>query len=567
VTLYFAYYLSIVSDINIGFNSSSVSNITKAGNNFYFSADDGVHGYELWKSDGTITQLVSDINPGPNSSYPGYLSNSNGRGNMVVVNGTLFFTADDGSHGIELWKIDSLGNAVMVKDINPGAEHGLWFGADDENSKHINLVSINSTNIKLFFAADDGNGWELWVSDGTSDGTSMVKKINQKLHTNNYPYSTWYGSNPEYLTVINNILYFSATDDWEYGQELWKSDGSPSGTVMVKDINDNILLFSSNDKAGVGSNPEKLINANGVLYFVANDSGVDGSGSGKELWKHDPISNTTSVVSDINPGFYGSDPSNFEQVGTNLFFTAKTDGMDNELYKCSILGGNATLVKNINPAASSTPSNLTNFKNKLYFTADDGANGKELWVSDGNPNGTFLINDINQGPNSSNPKNLTVVGSFDLYFSANDGIYGDELWGTNGLLNDAIIIENIASGSNSSYINNLTDVNGTLYFSAYYKNYGNELLELVGSPLGLKEQSLKTKIKIYPNPSNDLIIIENNNEQLSSTYVILNSIGQRLLSGKLTDKTTKIDLNSLSSGIYFIKIGETVNHSLKLIKK
>lgn len=135
------------------------------------------------------------------------------------------------------------------------------------------------------------------------------------------------------------------------------------------------------------------------------------------------------------------------------------------------------------------------------------------------------------------------------------------------MLNDAIIIEDIAPGINSSYVSGLTDVNGTVYFSANYKNYGHELLELVGSPLGLKEQSSNIKIKIYPNPSNDSIVIENKNDQLSSTYVILNSIGQRLLSGKLTTEATKVDLNSLPSGIYFIKIGENVNHSFKMIKK
>lgn len=547
--------VSIVADINNGFSGSGISYITKVANNFYFSADDGVHGYELWKSDGTMTQLVSDINPGPNSSNPGYLYGSNnGKGNMVVVNGTLFFTADDGIHGNELWKINSLGNAVMVKDINPGEKTGLWFVPDDEYSKHINLVPINSTNIKLFFAADDGFGRELWVSDGTSDGTYMVKKSNQKLDA----YPRVYGSQPKYLTAINNILYFSASYDWKYGEELWKSDGTLSGTSLVKDIS---------EIEGYGSDPEKLINANGVLYFVANDvNRPSWSGSGKELWKHDPISNTTSIVSDINPGSSGSNPSNFEIVGTNLFFSAN-NGTDNELYKCSVPEGNATLVKNINQAGSSTPSYLTNFKDKLYFSADDGVKGRELWVSDGNPNGTFLINDINLGPNSSNPRRLNVVGSFDLYFSANDGIYGDELWGSNGLLNDAIIIEDIAPGINSSYVSGLTDVNGTVYFSANYKNYGHELLELVGSPLGLKEQSSNIKIKIYPNPSNDSIVIENKNDQLSSTYVILNSIGQRLLSGKLTTEATKVDLNSLPSGIYFIKIGENVNHSFKMIKK
>ena len=86
------------------------------------------------------------------------------------------------------------------------------------------MVVIGTT---LYFPAEDGNsGIELWKTDGTSTGTSMVKNINSGSSN----------SNPERLTKLGSTLIFSATDG-SNGAELWKSDGTASGTSMIKDIN------------------------------------------------------------------------------------------------------------------------------------------------------------------------------------------------------------------------------------------------------------------------------------------------------------------------------------------
>ena len=84
-----------------------------------FRANDGSHGYELWKSDGTAagTQLVADINPGP-SAAPSRVTDGGRR--------ALFFIANDGSNGRELWKSDgTAAGTFLVKDINPGSADGL----------------------------------------------------------------------------------------------------------------------------------------------------------------------------------------------------------------------------------------------------------------------------------------------------------------------------------------------------------------------------------------------------------------------------------------------------------
>ena len=133
------------------------------------------------------------------------------------MGGTLFFTADDGIHGSELWKSDgSQAGTVLVKDIDPDAD-----GYDEYGPSY--LTAVGGT---LFFTADDGiHGEELWKSDGTRAGTVLVKDI----HPGDY------GSDPSSLTDVRGTLFFTARDGI-HGSELWKSDGTRAGTVLVKDI-------------------------------------------------------------------------------------------------------------------------------------------------------------------------------------------------------------------------------------------------------------------------------------------------------------------------------------------
>src|SRR5262245_62031164 len=116
-----------------------------------------------------VTSLVKVINPAGIFTGP-----------MVNVNGTLFFAADDGVNGQELWKSDgTAAGTIMVKDIRPGAN-----GSFPEN-----LTAVGNT---LFFAADDGvNGTELWKSDGTAAGTILVKDINPGSDTFGMPHSSF----------------------------------------------------------------------------------------------------------------------------------------------------------------------------------------------------------------------------------------------------------------------------------------------------------------------------------------------------------------------------------------
>ena len=137
---------AMVADINPGGTTSTASDLGAVGSTTNFTADDGRHGQELWKSDGTAagTGMIKDIDPGDVSSNPRALIN---------VNGTLFFTANDGVHGKELWKSDgTVAGTTLVKDIDA-----------------IPLFTMNGTYSSAF--------WDLTNVNGTCSSSRMMATV------------------------------------------------------------------------------------------------------------------------------------------------------------------------------------------------------------------------------------------------------------------------------------------------------------------------------------------------------------------------------------------------------
>ncbi len=223
---------------------------------------------------------VKDIAPGPADSLPfGYTAFG-----LTIYNNALYFAANDGASGAELWKSDgTAAGTVRVKDISSP------YGSSPSGFTVFNGM--------LYFRANDGDsGLELWTSDGTDAGTVRVKDINPG----------YLGSSPYDLTVFNNALYFSAFNSQQYqgepvfgyfptDREPWKTDGTEAGTVRAKDINPG---NSPGD-----SDPKHFTVFGGALYFSAYD-GV----SGYELWKTDGTESGTVRVKDINRGAGSSSP-------------------------------------------------------------------------------------------------------------------------------------------------------------------------------------------------------------------------------------------------------------------
>jgi ELWxxDGT repeat protein len=317
---------------------------TQLAGTVFFAGHDATHGVELWTSDGTAagTALLKDINPS-GRSFPS---------EMTRVGNALFFVADDGAQGTELWKTDgTAAGTVLVKDILPGKR----------SSAPESLVAVGNT---LFFLASDASSWrELWKSDGTPQGTVRVRSV---------PPSP----NPSYssLVALGNTLYFFATDA-AHGRELWKSDGSDAGTVRVTDLQPG----PASSVPGILDNQSRLFVIGGTLYFMADD-GLHGL----ELWKSDGTPGGTALVRDITPGPQGrdSDRTRLVPVGSGgAFAFATSDGVHGvELWKSDGTAAGTQQVADVAVGArSASPGGLLVSGSRLFFVADDLEHGRELW--------------------------------------------------------------------------------------------------------------------------------------------------------------------------------------------
>ena len=375
----------------------------------------------IWRTDGTEagTTIIKTYSNSDNNNVD-FKTNQ-------LTNGTVIFTIDDVENGgQEVWKTDgTTANTSFLKDIRPGL-----YGSDPLN--------FRTLGTEVVFSADNGtNGRELWKSDGTSVGTvsitnslpdafdtnpSSLTKINNSLFFlgNSYPntgalyvhdapngYANMLKNRGvSNLAISNNKLYFSYSSSTDF--ELYTLNPANNNLItLVKDIN----------PGSAASNPANMTTMGGNFYFTATDNL-----NGRELWKSDGSLGGTTLLKDLKPGITDGSPRNLLVLnGTTLLFFAENSSGIEVLWKSDGLPGGTIAIG----TTIGITSNLEVVGNKAYFTGCNSLNGCELYKTDGNT--ASQLKDIRTGSFGSNPSILTAVGST-LFFIADDGKNGYELW-------------------------------------------------------------------------------------------------------------------------------------------
>ena len=212
------------------------------------------------------------------------------------------------------------------------------------------------------------------------------------------------------------------------------TQASAATTKLVKDINPGPKGAANSTKLvreivqGDGdSNVVGLETAGGLVYFSASEPV-----HGRELWKSGGTTAGTDLVHDIWPNPPNSNPMAITRLGTKVVFFANDGERGIEPW---ISGGTAAttrLIKDINEGAGDANSefNAGRVGNRVYFDADDGVKGIEPWRTNGKRKGTKRLKDVNPGANDGSmgpPQELTKLGTT-LFFRADDGDHGVELW-------------------------------------------------------------------------------------------------------------------------------------------
>lgn len=290
----------------------------------YIVASDSLHGQEIWRTDGTTanTSLFLELVPGANGSSPE---------EFHVLQNKLLFSAYTNDYGRELWYADGGINADIVLDMNPGNQGST-------------IEEFCEMNGKYYFS---GQG-ELYVTDGTTAGTYMVKDVRPGGGLSR-PYS---------LTLKGNQIIFGATDGTNIC--LWATDGTEAGTELLK------VFYNGPQKL------THLTNYNNEVYFCGR---TDDSGS--EPWHTDgTVPGTLMLVNTITTQGQGAGAFNFTELGGQLFFRTS-----NNIYVSDgTLAGTQTLpYPSFATNAQVTLADMIEYNGTIYFTADYDNKGREIY--------------------------------------------------------------------------------------------------------------------------------------------------------------------------------------------
>lgn len=340
--------------------------VTLANGTTLMVLEDHLTGRELWRSDGTATgtTLTRDLTPG-------LLSSSQGPTSLTAAGNTAyFFSATSFGGTLGLWKTDGTTPGTIVLHEFDGV-------LDDHDSRQGEIAALGSS---AFFSFDGG----LWKTDGTVVGTRELKR---------FPPAELYDFERPGLEVAQALgdVMLLVANDAASGMELWKTDGTEAGTVLVKDL----------VPGPASSWPRWFTRSGSNVFFAAGPEQAQ-----NELWKTDGTPEGTIRLLEFP--IYMDRIDGMAAAGDTLFFSTfgalwKTDGTPRGTVE-------------VMPFNRWRYYDLTPVGNRVFFVAHDSA-GEELWTSDGTATGTSRVADLWPGAGDSQPINLFAWKGH-LYFQA-----------------------------------------------------------------------------------------------------------------------------------------------------
>lgn len=491
----------------------------------------------------------------------------------VSMNGKLYFAGSN-----RLYVTDGTSSGTkLIKEF----AHG---------SLPIHLTVLNN---KLLFAAKDSTmGNELWTSDGTAQGTQVLIDINPGIAN---AISTANDERPyAILPVLQNHAFFYANDG-THGIELWKTDGTATGTIIVKDINTEPGkgirdTFSSMD----------MIAHNNRLYFL-----VDKENGDADVWSTDGTANDMVNISNLVPGhkphfanhffslknqllFSGAEMINppydftshiyaydgnsvnmitdsawsayiheWKVIGNKVFFIAENDAKENLYFTDGTKQGTTILKEDLQSGGVVGPTKFIQMEEAngllTFITRGGSASEYELWVSDGTPGGTKKIKNSSYEINSN-----TTFGNSSYFKVWDRDMKSVQLWKTDGTEQGTTQI--IYPGADFSALSGLVLnalmrstllVSGTrmFFFNGYSSSDSISLYQLDMWPAGIEHTGKQQEITVYPNPANSKVYIKGDD---IGSINLSNIDGTTLYKKDVDGNGVAIDISQYPAGLYFI---------------
>lgn len=432
----------------------------------FFAATDSEHGTELWVTDGTKagTHIVADILPGSGSSSPAWLAR---------LNDKVLFSAYTDDNGRQLWVSDGTaeGTKLIAQTYNLGDGNPQAIYQINETQAVFAAISDESAE----YNPDEGAQYWLWVTDGTEEGTKLIKEVKVdnpgKENTNQH--------SP--FVRVGRRLFFKADDiDEHYGTELWVTDGTAEGTYLVKDIN-----TEPNTDKGPGYTRDSAIDDmenfnNNKLFFKAWTLE-----SGNELWASDGTEEGTYEVYNADPSVnpdngIGNGPGVFgegwEVYKGRIWFRGWSPDGGYELAGSNLEKGDYQYIDyfTLNPSIdnSSFPDPGCVFQDKYVFCGADGFDANAVPAQHG---GEMLIWDgetITRQTETKFPGTICdwvkepIVAGGSLYWmnEANDVALGlgSGLYRLDDLSDEPVVVTPITTTGDN--VNTLRNLNGTILY-------------------------------------------------------------------------------------------------------